>query len=58
MASGVSKPFGWPDSFDVTGDGQRFVLVQPVVEQHGKTRDPSITVVENWFAEFRDKEKK
>ncbi|MCL4522999.1 MAG: hypothetical protein M1451_03675, partial [Acidobacteria bacterium] len=55
--SGVSRPFGWPDSFDVAGDGQKFVLVQPVLEQHSKTRDPAITVVENWFAEFKEKAK-
>jgi Tol biopolymer transport system component len=56
--SGVAKAYGWPDSFDVTGDGQKFVLVQPVAQERGKGREPAITVVENWFAEFKEKEKK
>jgi hypothetical protein len=58
VASGVGKPYGWPDSFDVSGDGQKFVLVQQVAQERGKNREPAITVVENWFAEFKDKDKK
>ncbi len=58
ISSGVSRAYGWPDSFDVTGDGQKFVLVQQASQERGKSHDPAITVVENWFAEFRDKEKK
>jgi Tol biopolymer transport system component len=56
--SGVTRAFGWPDPFDVSGDGQKFVLVQPVAQERNKVRDPAITVVENWFAEFKEKEKK
>jgi Tol biopolymer transport system component len=40
----------WPDGYDVTGDGERFVLLRP------STRDDlppeRIVVVQNWFAEF------
>ncbi len=39
-------PFYW--MYDVTNDGKRFVVVQPV----GGT-EPSLMLVENWFAEFK-----
>jgi serine/threonine protein kinase len=40
----------WPDGFDVTADGQRFVMVRPVsTEEDAK---PEIVAVQNWFAEF------
>ena len=41
--------------YDVSADGQRFVLAEPV----GLVADapaPSIRVVMNWFAEFRDRQ--
>jgi Tol biopolymer transport system component len=38
--------------YDVSADGQRFVVVQRVDE--GKM--PTITVVQNWYAEFKDKQ--
>jgi hypothetical protein len=44
---------GWPDSFDVTADGTRFVAVQST-ERQGPA---AITIVQNWFAEFRKREK-
>ena len=53
--SGVRLPFGWPDGFDVSADGKRFLVLQPAGEQRGPT---AITLVENWFAEFRDKGRK
>ena len=37
--------------YDVSPDGQRFILAEPVGE--GATSEPSIRVVQNWFAEFR-----
>jgi Tol biopolymer transport system component len=52
--SGVTVPNNWPDGFDVTGDGNRFVVVQ-ATEQHGPA---TITVIQNWFAEFRNRERK
>jgi hypothetical protein len=41
----------WYDGYDVTGDGERFVLFQPVLDADGE--DPSIVLVQNWFEEFR-----
>ena len=41
----------WPDSFDVTDDGQRFVIFRPVVEEDAE--QPAIVVVQNWYEEFR-----
>jgi len=40
-------------TYDVTPDGERFVLVEPV---EGKAPDPVIRVVLNWHEEFRDRE--
>jgi Tol biopolymer transport system component len=37
--------------YDVSADGQRFLLAEPV----GGAAGPSIRVVLNWFAEFRDR---
>jgi len=46
---GWSLIFGWPPGFEVSADGQRFVIAQPV----GGDQDRSgILVVENWFGEF------
>ncbi len=43
----------WPQQeYDVSPDGQRFVLVKDLRES-----SPSIEVVQNWFAEFRHREK-
>jgi hypothetical protein len=39
-------------AYDVSSDGQRFVVVQQVDE--GETS--KLTVVQNWYAEFKDKE--
>ena len=39
--------------YDISADGQRFILAEPV---GGQAREPSIRVVLNWFAEFRDRE--
>ena len=41
--------------YDVSADGQRFILAEPVAEG-ADTPEPSIRVVQNWFAEFRDRE--
>ena len=38
--------------YDVSADGQRFLLAAPV-EADGV--DPSIRVVQNWFEEFRER---
>ena len=39
-------------SYDVSADGKRFVIVEPV--PGGKS--PTIQVVENWYEEFRERE--
>ena len=44
--------------YDVTPDGQRFVVWEPVEAEEGaeQTARPSIRVVQNWFAEFKDRQ--
>ena len=41
--------------YDVSADGQRFILAEPVAEA-ADAPEPSIRVVQNWFAEFRDRQ--
>jgi len=51
--SGINLPFEWPDGFAVAPDGERFVLLRPGnSDEKASARGPSITVVENWTAEF------
>ena len=38
--------------YDVSPDGQQFIIAQPV----GDPPQPSIRVVQNWYEEFRDRE--
>ena len=40
--------------YDVSADGQRFVLAEPV---DGEPAELSIRVVQNWFEEFRERQK-
>ena len=40
--------------YDVSADGQKFVLVERLEGEAGKP--PAIHVVQNWFAEFEDRE--
>ena len=42
----------WNWGYDVTEDGQRFVVVQNVAQEEETT--PTITVVQNWHAEFEE----
>jgi serine/threonine-protein kinase len=46
---GWSLVFGWPPGFDVSADGERFVVVEPQVSA---TMLGGITVDENWLQEF------
>ncbi len=46
-------PSGFAVRYDVSPDGQRFVLREPVV---AGDRKPVIRVVQNWYEEFRDRE--
>ena len=42
----------WACQYDVSADGRRFILTEPV----GEAPEPSIRVVQNWYEEFRDRE--
>jgi Tol biopolymer transport system component len=39
----------WPNGFDVTADGERFVVLRPVLSERSA---PEIVVVQNWVREF------
>ena len=41
--------------YDISADGQRFILAERMGEG-ADAPEPSIRVVQNWFAEFRDRE--
>ena len=44
-------------SYDVSADGQRFVVVEDLESEEGEeVKPPSIHIVENWFEEFKDRE--
>jgi hypothetical protein len=40
----------WADSFDVSSDGEKFILFRPVVDENAPP--PALVVVQNWFREF------
>ena len=42
----------WRD-FDVSKDGQRFLMVKPLPAPEAATRSPEIVVVENWLEELK-----
>jgi hypothetical protein len=50
---GTLLPFSWPDGFAVSEDGQRFVMMRTVDRDEQARTAQGITVVQNWFAEFR-----
>lgn len=41
------QPFGWPANFDVTVDGERFLVTELVIDEKS---DPGIAIVQNWAA--------
>jgi hypothetical protein len=47
-------PFGWYPTFEVTGDGSRFVIIRGAGQ---KGLAQGIAVVQNWIAEFATKGK-
>ena len=55
-SEGLVSQTGGELNYDVTPDGERFVLAEPVAEE-GDFPEPKIRVVLNWYAEFRDREK-
>jgi len=44
------QPFGWPPTFDVTADGERFLVMDPVVSEETQ---PSIAIIPGWAATMR-----
>ena len=45
-----------PPNYDISLDGQRFILPEPVGYDETKAPQTTIRVVLNWFAEFKDRE--
>jgi hypothetical protein len=43
----------WPDGFDVSADGRRFLVLEAVTAP--SDTPPAIVTVQNWFEEFRAK---
>ena len=39
------QPYGWPAIFDVTSDGQRFLVTELVLDE---TLKPGIAIIQNW----------
>jgi len=56
LFSGGAAHLMFARGFDVSSDGNRFLTVQQV-EKTGSTT-PILTLVENWFAEFKEKQRK
>ncbi len=51
LRSGVSSP-----EYDVSADGRRFLTSAPA-EQSAEVTMPTIRIVQNWYEEFRDRER-
>ena len=66
FSAGTPKPlFQHPDlrnqaifvpSYDVSADGRRFVLVERVGGGTSPSVSRSVRIVQNWFAEFKDRQ--
>ncbi len=54
-SSDLRQPLGVSPTYDVSADGQRFVMVTPV--EVDEAAPPKIRVVQNWYEEFRDRER-
>jgi hypothetical protein len=39
------QPFGWPASYDVTANGERFLTTEMALDEN---LDPRIAIIENW----------
>ena len=42
--------------YDVSADGQRFIMSAPIEAAEGESANPSIRVVQNRYEEFRDRD--
>ncbi len=51
---GADRPEGLYDTYDVSADGQRFVMLQSDEQQ---ITSQKLTVIQNWFAEFKERQK-
>ncbi len=52
--AGLRNSFNNPN-YDVSLDGQRFILPEPAGYDETEAPQSTIRVVENWFAEFKDR---
>jgi len=50
----VDRPYGLYDGYDVSADGERFAMLQSAEQQ---SISQNLKVVQNWFAEFKDRQK-
>ena len=51
----VDRPYGLYDGYDVSADAQHFVMLQGSEQ---KSLSQTLIVVQNWFAEFKDGQKR
>lgn len=52
---GVQRDGHYP-YYDVSLDGRRFILTEPVGYDATEAPQATIRVVQNWFAEFKDRQ--
>ncbi len=52
---GEFMSFGYYRSFDVTPDGERFLVVLPPQAKDSDAPQPQINVVQNWFEELKER---
>lgn len=47
----------WPDFYDVSPDGERFLMLRKAEDPSSPTGEgkPNVLVVQNWIAEFPDR---
>ena len=48
------RPGGNYAPYDVSADGKRFILVEPITET-GEIPKPTIRIVQNWYEQFRER---
>ena len=53
--AGLRSSLNYPN-YDVSLDGQRFILPEPVGYDETEAPQATIRVVQNWFAEFKDRQ--
>ena len=54
-SSDLLQPGGVSPTYDVSADGQRFVMIAPV--EGDEAAPPAIRIVQNWYEEFRDRQR-